>query len=85
MADRPPGGERNAFEGLALDARRFALNGIMTWVRQAESGVPMPANAALLYGEIDGFTQIPRGGQPGTTTAERPTRSAVLANASRER
>jgi len=56
-----------------------------TWVRQAESGVPMSANAALLYGEIDGFTQIPRGGQPGTTSAKRPTRPAVLANASRER
>jgi hypothetical protein len=35
--------------------------------------VSISPEASFLYGDVDGFVQIPRGGQPGTTSSKRPT------------
>ncbi|HZR82695.1 MAG TPA: hypothetical protein VFD92_16495 [Candidatus Binatia bacterium] len=43
------------------------------WVRRKETSVGASGDASFLYGDLDGFLQIPRGGQPGTTSSKRPT------------
>lgn len=49
------------------------LGGCAGWTRREHEGFSVAPQAALLYGDVDGFAQIPRGGQPGTTSAKRPT------------
>ena len=43
------------------------------WTRQPEEGFHAAADAAFLYGPIRGYLQTPAGGNPGTTSHDRPT------------
>jgi len=43
------------------------------WTRMPQQGFHTSADAAFLYGPIRGYLQTPAGGQPGTTSHNRPT------------
>jgi hypothetical protein len=43
------------------------------WAREQEQGFRASAEGAFLYGPIRGFLQTPAGGNPGTTSHDRPT------------
>jgi hypothetical protein len=43
------------------------------WTREPEQGFRATADATFLYGPISGFLQTPAGGNPGTTSHDRPT------------
>jgi hypothetical protein len=43
------------------------------WTREPERGFHASADAVFLYGPISGFLQTPAGGNPGTTSHDRPT------------
>jgi len=43
------------------------------WTREPEQGFRASADAMFLYGPIRGYVQTPAGGNPGTTSHNRPT------------
>jgi hypothetical protein len=43
----------------------------------ADDGWHFSLEGSYLYGSVDGYSQVPNGGQPGTTSAKRPTLSEI--------